>query len=249
MGSPLSPVLANIFMEYFESKLLPGLENRPPLWLRYVDDVFALWPRDLPLLPFLNNLNQLVPSIKFTVEWESEGSLPFLDTEVFRHTANFKFKVFRKPTHSGMFLHFYSWQPAHIKRGVLISMFLRAYRLCDPEFLNGEINYIKRSFKKLTYPDNFINKALSQARRKYHTPPLQHNDQELHAEDNNGQPKVISLPHTSVNHFIKPVFNAHDIRIVNKNTCTLRRSLVKTKPPNISVDAPGTYVTPCRDCP
>ena len=44
MGSPLGPVMANIFMIYFESFLqerynLTGMKY----WFRYVDDVFAIF--------------------------------------------------------------------------------------------------------------------------------------------------------------------------------------------------------------
>ena len=40
MGNPLSPILANIFMEYFESQLLKKIAPPGLIWLRYVDDVF-----------------------------------------------------------------------------------------------------------------------------------------------------------------------------------------------------------------
>jgi retron-type reverse transcriptase len=40
MGSPLSPVLCNIFMEELEEKAVSTFETKPILWKRYVDDIF-----------------------------------------------------------------------------------------------------------------------------------------------------------------------------------------------------------------
>ena len=42
MGSPLSPVLVNIYMEYFEEIALGSTSQKPSMWLRYVDDTFIL---------------------------------------------------------------------------------------------------------------------------------------------------------------------------------------------------------------
>ena len=42
MGSPLAPVLANIFMGFHESKWLNENNlNKPKFYLRYVDDILA----------------------------------------------------------------------------------------------------------------------------------------------------------------------------------------------------------------
>ena len=42
MGSPLGPVLANIFMGFHESKWLNKYNlNKPKFYLRYVDDILA----------------------------------------------------------------------------------------------------------------------------------------------------------------------------------------------------------------
>ena len=38
MGSPVSPVIANIYMEYFESLAIPSSPTLIKWWLRYVDD-------------------------------------------------------------------------------------------------------------------------------------------------------------------------------------------------------------------
>ena len=68
MGSPCSPVVANIYMEYFETMALgPELPIPVKDWKRYVDDVFSIIPkgnRDT-MLQYLNSID---PHIKFTIE-------------------------------------------------------------------------------------------------------------------------------------------------------------------------------------
>ena len=43
MGAPVGPVLANIFMRYFEQKWVMTGNARPPsIWFRYVDNSFTM---------------------------------------------------------------------------------------------------------------------------------------------------------------------------------------------------------------
>ena len=42
MGSPISPLIANIFMEEFEVQALSSFPHPPSLWLRFVDDTFVI---------------------------------------------------------------------------------------------------------------------------------------------------------------------------------------------------------------
>jgi hypothetical protein len=44
MGFPLTPIVANIYMEFFEQQALELASTKPDIWLRYVDDTFVLWP-------------------------------------------------------------------------------------------------------------------------------------------------------------------------------------------------------------
>ena len=46
MGSPLSPIVANLFMEAFEGKVLESAVLRPRMWVKYVDDTSVLWPHE-----------------------------------------------------------------------------------------------------------------------------------------------------------------------------------------------------------
>ena len=72
MGSPLSRVLANIFMEHFEQNALANIALVPKLWKRYVDDIFVLWSHGKELNIFLSYLNNIHPSITFNIEHEND---------------------------------------------------------------------------------------------------------------------------------------------------------------------------------
>ena len=72
MGSPLSPVLANLYMGYFEEMALGSTSLKPSMWLRYVDDTFILWPHQEDVQILLDHMNSIRPSIQFTMEKEQE---------------------------------------------------------------------------------------------------------------------------------------------------------------------------------
>ena len=82
MGSSLSPVLANIYMEYFEEMAFGSTSLKPSMWLRYIDDTFILWPHQEDVQTLLDPVNSIRPSIQFTVEKEQDNKLPFLDVLV-----------------------------------------------------------------------------------------------------------------------------------------------------------------------
>ena len=93
MGSPLSAVLACLFMEMLEADKYIGIMGRGTTWLRYVDDVIVVIPRETNVANKLRRLNNVNKDIQFTVEMEEEGELPFLDTVIHRADETVKFSV------------------------------------------------------------------------------------------------------------------------------------------------------------
>ena len=106
IGSPISPLIANIFMEEFEVK---ALSTSPTLWLRFVDGTFVINKAEHSRAP-LQHINSQDPHIQFTVEPTQQGSLPFLDTLVTIEQDTFSTSVYRKPTHTDQYLH---WDSSH----------------------------------------------------------------------------------------------------------------------------------------
>ena len=119
IGSPLSPVLANIYMEYFEEMVLGSTSQKPSMWLRYVDETFILWPHQKDVQILLDYVNSIRPSIQFTMEKKQVKKLTFLDILVTRTEQGFMSSVYLKPTFTRQYINFNSLHPYTAKKGTV----------------------------------------------------------------------------------------------------------------------------------
>ena len=236
MGNPLSPVLSNLYMEFFETKFLINILPHNAKWLRYVDDVLCLWPCNENLDSFLFRLNNLVPSIKFTLEREIESKIPFLDVLIYRTGHTFKYSVYRKPTNVESYIHFYSSHPISVKKSVFSSMFLRALRICSPEFIDEEIDHIFDIGKNLKYPEYVIQTAFKQARNTFYS-----STEKTKFDKNN----LLVLPYSTNFENIPKLLKAFQINVVFSNKYTLRNMFIKNSP---ECTVGSVYKIECRDC-
>ena len=70
MGSPIAPMLADIFISKLEEKLYRFTINKPRIWYRYVDDILCIFNNRQNLTDFLSRINKWHPNIHFTIERE-----------------------------------------------------------------------------------------------------------------------------------------------------------------------------------
>ena len=111
MGSSVSPIIANLYMEYLEQKAFSTAPQPPRFWCRFVDDTFVIH-KEVNKQDFLQHINSVDPAIRFKVEDNKEdGTIPFLDTIVKPEAdASLSITVYRKPTHTDQHL---QWDSHH----------------------------------------------------------------------------------------------------------------------------------------
>ena len=160
MGSPLGPVLANIFVGYCES-LIPS-SSYPPLYCRFMDDSFAYFSSVSQCDEFLLILNDLHPSLKFTCESEKLSKLPFLDVLVEKSSeGGVVTSVYRKPTFTGLYIVWDSFCAMSYKINLVRNLMDRARRLCSSQKLLEELDMLRSLFRLNGYPESVISKFVT----------------------------------------------------------------------------------------
>ena len=104
MGFPISPIIANLFMEDLEKRALNTSLHPPSLWKRYVDDTLTIIKKDHKDA-FLDHINSIDPNIRFTSEDpKDDGSISFLDILIIpEEDGKLNTTVYRNPSHTDMY--------------------------------------------------------------------------------------------------------------------------------------------------
>ncbi len=165
MGSPLAPLLAEIFLQDFEKKHLHVFDEMGiGYWKRYVDDTFVLLDPRLCSDHVCARLSQLHPAVQFTVEKENKdnNSIPFLDALIQRQAGiGFETKIYRKPTFSGLITKWDSFIPKRYKYNAISSMVYRAIKICSTyQALHDQFEFIRELALNNGYPLAFVESVI-----------------------------------------------------------------------------------------
>lgn len=172
MGSPLSPLLAEIYMDYFEQKIFNSnntLTKNIKFWFRYVDDILCLWAgTSRQLDAFLNYINQINRKIKFTMEIENQSSINFLDLNISHKHNKFEFNIFRKPTQTNVIIPADSRHPENIKHAAFHSYIHRLINVPLSEAnIQAELKYLRQVAKRNGYEPALIDKIYRKSSNRY----------------------------------------------------------------------------------
>ena len=114
MGSPPAPPLSNIRL----SKYDPTIKDDAKLFECYMDDILRTINENL-IENKLSESNSLHPNLKFTLEVEKNGELPFLDICIEHHQSMLSSTWYCKSTDIGLILNFHAMAPKRYKRSVI----------------------------------------------------------------------------------------------------------------------------------
>ena len=131
IGTRMAPAYANLFMHDLESRLLDLAPVKPYFWLRYSDDIFMIWTAgEQLLLEFLQWINRLHDTIKFTWDW-SKRNINYLDVQVINNNGVIETDLYTQPTDKHQYLFNTSCLPKGVKQSTPYAQALRLRRICS----------------------------------------------------------------------------------------------------------------------
>ena len=166
MGYPLSLVVANLYMEYFENKALESYPLKTREWKQFVDDTNFIWPhRRENLDDFLKHMNSQSNHIKFTMEIQDNNCLPFLDVLITKKEyGSLSHQVYRKQTHTDIYVHASSHHHPLQKLGIIHTLATRAIRISYKEHLGEELGHLSKTLQNNGYNIKYIGRAFKRAK-------------------------------------------------------------------------------------
>ena len=128
MGSPLGPVLANIFMVELKRNIIPTLSNDISLWKRYVDGTFYFIK--------LTSINKVFETVilqtsNSPLKLKQKTKISFLDVLLICNNSLRSTKVYPKNAHMDIYIIWKSLPPYNWKWGTLKTLPTTTFDICS----------------------------------------------------------------------------------------------------------------------
>lgn len=224
MGGCSSPWFAEIALEEVENKCLELLGDSVLFYRRYVDDCFLIVrSSDIDLI--FNTFNNSNDYLKFTIEFENNNNINFLDLNIIRRDDDVPLTDwFQKPSATGRYINFRSHHPISTKRAIIYNLVDKIVFLSHPSFHKKNFDLITSTLVKNNYPLSFISKHIKKRVCK-HFSELNYVQTNNNLSPNNNLHLV--LPYVdNFYHSLKNTLLSHNIKLINK-TCNKFSDIIR----------------------
>ncbi len=193
MGSPLSGFLADIFINNLENSIIKNYPQAHKIisYSRFVDDTLLIFNGSTDEIKTLyETFNKAHSNIKFTIEYETNKNINFLDMNIATSNNIPAINIYRKPTTTDTTIDNSSTHPNSHKEAAFRALIHRAYKipLKQKEF-DKEINTISLIARNNGYSYKKIHKIHKKVKEKLNK--SLNNSQET----DNHEKKYVSLPY------------------------------------------------------
>ena len=124
------------------------------MWFRYVDETFVLFDDKKSTSQFLQYLNSRHNNIKFTIEFEENGEISFLDDILVKRCPDnaFMTSIYRKKTFTGLYIR---------------TLTYRCFRICSsPTLLQFALSDLQKLLLQNGYPQGIIKYKIDDVLKK-----------------------------------------------------------------------------------
>ena len=115
---------------------------------------------------FVQTLDEIHPTIKFTAEWFRKWII-FLNVTVSLIDCQIETNLYIKPTDSHQYLHSSSCHSDHCKKSIPYNQALRFNRICSKNiFFDIPCNYLEKWLSKIGYCEQLVRKEILKAKNQ-----------------------------------------------------------------------------------
>ena len=122
----------------------------------------------LRLANFFQILINCTLLFRFTLEKESNSTLPFLDVLVYKEDSCFLTSVYRKPTFTGLYIRWDSFCPKKRKLNLIKTLVHRALMICSELKLDGEVGFITETLCNNGFPEDIVRAVIRDKIAHFH---------------------------------------------------------------------------------
>ena len=244
MGSPISNIIAEIFLQNLENSHLKQILDKQNItfYTRYVDDILVIYNTKHTSPEIIHSyVNKIHPNLHFNPTLEHNNSISFLDLLIIRHPNQIEIDIFRKPTTTDTTINYTSNHPTEHKMAAYRYLINRMTSFpLSTEKRNTEWQNIRNIAHNNQFPIQHITKLRTQIQRKTHINTAKNNSNQKWATFTYHSPKIRTITN---------LFKQTELKIAFKSTNNLHQ-LSKHKSQDITQehDKSGIYSMICKTC-